>query len=158
MPTLNLTHHPQYQASDCLAACAQIAIEHLDFKISYRRLLRLLKVRPNAGTSFLNLSQLEIHYPSLVVTIEREFNDPLGLLERTLQNNSPVIVSVNTIDLHYWHNESTDHAIVVSGISESSVLLYDPWFNVAPQIVEKHKFESAWLRHEFLYGTILKRA
>ncbi|MCB0079949.1 MAG: hypothetical protein KDE47_03420 [Caldilineaceae bacterium] len=157
MPSLNLTHHPQRQGADCLAACAWMALDFVGVHIRYERLLQLLKVRQGSGASFLNLALLESHFNSLSVVIAREYDDPMGLLETYLVNSYPVIASVNTIDLPYWAGEAVDHAVVIAGLDEATLLIYDPWFT-APQTVASIQFESAWMRHTFLYAIITKRA
>lgn len=158
MPSLNLTHHPQRQGADCLAACAWMALDYAGVHVRYERLLQLLKVRQGSGASLHNLVLLENHFNSLSVVIAREYDDPMGLLETSLVNNNPVIASVNTVDLPYWGDETVDHAVIVVGIDESVISIFDPWFRIAPQTVSRIEFESAWLRHTFLYAIITKRA
>ena len=84
----------------------------------------------------------------------------MELLEYYLENRHPIIVAVNTADLAYWDNENevVDHAVVVAGMDEATISIYDPWFLEAPKVVEKIKFESAWLYREYAMAVIERSA
>lgn len=41
MPSLTISHHPQEIATGCLAACAQMALEHVNVSVTQQRLNRL---------------------------------------------------------------------------------------------------------------------
>lgn len=149
MPSLNIIHHRQRYETDCLAACVQMVLDNLGVNVGYRRLLRLLRTGED-GTSFYNLRFLDTLKVSVLIE-----DGHMGILESYLAQGYPFLVSVNTADLPYW-SEATDHAVVVTGIADDMVWLHDPWFEHAPISVDRVKFESAWLRHEYLYAVINK--
>lgn len=148
---LKLTHHPQRQEADCLAACAWMVLTKLGVTIRYDRLHKLLKIIDEVGASIYNLRYLADFDKSLSVEIADRDMDWLAL---AIQNGIPVIVSVDTIDLPYWRGEAAYHAVVVVDIDGASVWLHDPWFNDAPKRVEQNNFESAWLRNEYACAVI----
>ena len=130
-----------------------MVLANLGINIRYDRLRRLLKVRDNVGASFYNLQYLRELKETVSVTIA---DGNMEMLKDYLDQEQPVIVAVDTIDLPYWDNESVGHAVVVVGLDEGTVSLHDPWFEDAPKVVEKVLFESAWLRHEYAYAVIQK--
>ena len=69
----------------------------------------------------------------------------LAGLYRLLQNGQPVVVSVQTGELPYWENEWSQHATVVVGMTESTILLNDPVFKPAPIGISLGDFDLAWL-------------
>ena len=130
-----------------------MALANLGINIRYNRLRRLLKVRDNVGASFYNLQLLRELKEAVSVTID---DGNMEMLEEYLDQEHPVIVAVDTIDLPYWNQESVSHAVVVVGLEEATVSLHDPWFEDAPKVVDRMLFESAWLRHEYAYAVIQK--
>lgn len=148
MPLLKVNHQQQQRSSDCLAACAAMALNYLGVQVQYNRLLRLLRVR-DAGASFFNLRALE----PLGVSVLLAEGD-MDQLDTHLADGYPVIASVDTVDLPHWNNESTFHAVVVVGNDVGMIALHDPAFADAPKIVERISFESAWLRREYVYAAI----
>lgn len=59
MVYLSIPHIQQQQPGECLAACAQMILTHLNLRVTYERLLNLLQVRSDFGTSASNIRQLE---------------------------------------------------------------------------------------------------
>lgn len=153
MPTLPITHFPQRHEADCLAACSYMVLTYVGVRVRYNRLLRLLQIDTNeAGASFYQLTQLQ--NLGVVVNIG---DGHMTLLDSLLNNQHPVIVSVDTRELPYWNGLWQFHAVVVVGSESEQILVNDPAFEHAPQIVNRIKFESAWLEREYVYATITKR-
>ena len=152
MLILPVTHHPQQQLTDCLPACAKMLLDYYHVRLPYQQLQRILKTTSD-GTPFNNLTFLAKHGLSIVVA--NEFDQPMALLEAYIGRSVPVILSVDTAHLPYWI-EATDHAVVVVGINDEFVALFDPWFPDAPKVVERVHVESAWLESAFLYCAITK--
>lgn len=107
MPILRITHYRQQQQADCLAACAYVALTHLGIRIRYDRLLRLLQVR-SFGASFYNLHAL--HELGVSATMG---DGDMTILEAYLNQQLPVLASVDTQDLPYW-DTSERHVVLVA--------------------------------------------
>jgi hypothetical protein len=121
-------------------------LDYLGQPASYERLLTLLRIGPY-GTPRTNILRLE----SLGVRVTyREAT--LDILVDYLIAGQPVIAFVDTGHLPYW-SESTNHAVVVAGSGEESVLLYDPAFN-DPQAVPIREFELAWMECDGMCAVI----
>ena len=149
MLLLKVPHYPQRTQADCLAACAMMTLSYLGVKVQYQQLLRLLRVS-DSGTSFYNLH----HLHTLGVTVQIK-DGYIELLDQCIQNNQPVIISVDTVDLPYWQQTSTLHALVVVGSDQKTIFVNDPAMKTAPQPVDRVWFELAWLRRDYLYATIV---
>jgi ABC-type bacteriocin/lantibiotic exporter with double-glycine peptidase domain len=150
MPLLPATHYPQRHPADCLATCARMVLEYIGVQVRYNRLLRLLQVDASeAGASFYQLAQLQ----SLGVKVNIG-DGHMGLVEAHLARQQPLIASVDTRELRYWNGLWRFHAVVVVGIEADTVLLNDPAFVNAPQVVNRTEFESAWLEREYVYASI----
>ena len=150
MPSLRLTHRTQSHEADCLAACAWMVLNYWEINVRYPQLLNLLKVH-ESGASFYSLDTLTELHSSLSVHIQ---DAHMELLAEYLHQGRPVIASVNTIELPYWQGQDESHAVVVVHLDESTVSLHDPWYEDAPQVVNRMHFESAWLHHEYLCAII----
>lgn len=150
MPLLAVSHRRQHQQADCLAACAAMVLTYLGSPIEYDHLLRLLGIR-YYGAAFSNLRNLEALGVSVAIT--RGNKDGL---QGHLGSGSPVIVALNTDALPYWE-EDTAHAVVVIGIELDHVLLNDPAFEEAPQVVPLDAFLMGWIEQDYRYA-ILKHA
>ena len=56
---LRVPHLQQQQPGECLAACAQMILTHLNLLVTYERLLKLLRVKSGFGTPASNIRHLE---------------------------------------------------------------------------------------------------
>lgn len=148
MLLLKVPHYPQRTQADCLAACAMMTLTYIGVKVQDQQLLRLLRVS-DSGASFYNLQHLQ----TVGVTVQIQ-DGYMELVDQCIQNNQPVIVSVDTIDLPHWHQTSTLHALVVVGSDPNTIFVNDPALKTAPQAVERVRFELAWLRRDYVYATI----
>lgn len=153
MLPLPVPHLPQRQPSDCLAACAAMALDYLGCPANYDHLLKLLKIKPTVGTPAYNIRQLQ----TLGVDVLYE-QGCLALLETHLRNNHPCIAMVQTRELPYWHGLENSHAVVVTGLDEEIVYLNDPAFTRFPLQVGRGYFELAWLEWDEMYAVIRPKA
>ncbi|MCQ3977964.1 MAG: hypothetical protein DPW09_31440 [Anaerolineae bacterium] len=56
---LSVPHIQQKQPGECLAACAQMILTHLNLPVTYERLLKLLQVRSGFGAPASHIRHLE---------------------------------------------------------------------------------------------------
>lgn len=141
MLSLAVSHRSQHQQADCLAACAAMVLAYIGSPIEYDQLLRLLGIR-YYGAAFSNLRNLEALGVSVAIT-----RDNIDGLQGHLGSGSPVIVALNTDALPYWEDD-TAHAVVVIGIEHDQVLLNDPAFEQAPQVVPLDAFLIGWIEQD----------
>ncbi len=130
MPILKIAQYRQQQQADCLAACAFMALTHLGIRIRYTRLLRLLQVK-SFGACFYNLRALD--ELGVAATIG---DGEMTILESHLNQQLPVLTSVDTQDLPYWDTVER-HVVLVIGLDLHTVYVNDPAFAAAPQPVER---------------------
>lgn len=147
MLSLPISHVTQRKQSDCLAACAAMALKHIGVAISYDGLVDRLRIGP-AGAPFRNLQFLEPLGVSVLIN-----RGGMEVLKTCLNDGFPVIAFVVTQELSYW-SDATGHAVVVMGIDETHVYLNDPAFADAPKRVEIGEFDLAWLGMNDHYALI----
>ncbi|MCB0153391.1 MAG: C39 family peptidase [Anaerolineae bacterium] len=121
MPLLPISHRPQRQQAECLAACAAMVPDYLNIHSSYDELLKALQIGP-AGAPFRNLNFLQSFGVSVLIE-----QGQIDSLRTYLQQNVPPIAFVATQELSYWV-EATNHALVIAGIDDHSVCVNDPSF------------------------------
>jgi len=127
----------QTQPADCLAACAAMILDFLGQPLLYKKLLVLLNIGPY-GTPRRNILRLT------TVGLSVDYGEATpDILAAYLESGRPVIAFVDTGELPYW-SESTNHAVVVVGLDDETVLVHDPAFD-SPQAVPREDFELAWL-------------
>ncbi len=147
---LPVAHREQADAADCLAACAAMVLDYMEVPFAYERLLKLLRVQwfGAFGSGLRALEQLgvEVIYKQGTLTELREH----------LLNNRPPIALVETGELPYW-NQSTLHAVVVSGMDEGHVYLNDPGFPESPVQVSLGDFGLAWFERDEFYAALMRR-
>ena len=147
MPLLNISHQPQQQLADCLAACSAMVLDFVGINIRYRRLLRTLKIT-GIGASFYNLQLLT--NLGVNVTIG---HGSMGEVESKLLSGNPVIVHVDTQELTYW-GDACDHVIVVIGFDDQTIIVNDPVLANGGKHITRVEFELAWLGGDYQYATI----
>jgi ABC-type bacteriocin/lantibiotic exporter with double-glycine peptidase domain len=140
MLLLGINHRRQIQA-DCLAACAAMVMEYLGIPYEYEWLTRTLRITASRAP-FTNLQQLASILQLSVV--QGKHHADFTIFERTISIGLPVIVAVQTWPLPYWQQMDTDQALVVVGLDDENLYLYDPYFAVAPQVVDFDSFLTAW--------------
>lgn len=146
---LSVSHRSQRYRSDCLAACAEMVLAHLEVPIAYPRLIKTLRIDINVGAPFSNILRLENR--RLLVIVE---HGTVEMLYRLLSAGWPVIVAVDTAQLPYW-DESTYHAVVVVGMDEQMIYINDPAFATAPIQITHEEFALAWFEHDDLYALLV---
>lgn len=152
MAILHVRHIQQRQRGECLAACAAMALDYLQIPFNYDRLKELLAVKWFGAPFFKiqNLSEMGV----VVVCKERGTLDDVY---EHLSDDHPCIAFVKTKELPYWADEPTDHAVIVSGLDTTHILLNDPAFNYAPIKVSRGDFELAWLERNEVYAAIARK-
>jgi ABC-type bacteriocin/lantibiotic exporter with double-glycine peptidase domain len=145
---LPVTHQKQRQQSDCLAACAAMALDYLQVPFDYARLLRLLEVN-ESGSFFTKLRNLATWGLSVLID-----QGNLEALTRHLESGLPPLVDVRTGQLKSYWSVDTFHVVVLIGIDEESVYLNDPYFEAAPQRISIAEFLLAWLEQDYYYAVI----
>lgn len=145
--SLRVPHIRQGKDGECLAASAAMILAYMRFPVTYKRLLRLLRIRWYGAPSFniRNLTKL-----GLTVIYKQ---GTLTELHHHLTQNRPPMVFVKTHDLPYW-DVATDHALVVVGMDDQHIYLNDPDFDIAPMQVSLGDFDLAWFEHEELYAVL----
>lgn len=147
---VQVPHREQTQEADCLAACAAMVLEYFGEPVNYRSLLKLLAIgsygAPRRNIVRLSHLGLEVSY--------REAN--VSLLIEILSQSIPVIAFVDTAELHYW-SSITNHAVVVVGFENDSVVLNDPALDEGAKRVPVAEFELAWLNADYACAVIRPR-
>ena len=146
---LPVPHVPQREQGECLAACAAMMLSYLGHPVNYDKLIKLLRVRANIGAPASNIRQLE----TLNVTVIYK-QGAWGELQDHLEHNHPCTVLVQTGELPYW-DESSDHAVVLTGLDDEFVYLNDPAFLEAPIRVSRGEFDLAWLEKDEVYAVLI---
>ena len=108
MPTRLLTtsHKLQEEEAGCLAACAQMVLQHIGVETTQSRLNRLFGLT-GIGAPYSNIRRLDQLGIQVKVAAGNE-----STIRSAINRNQPVIVFVKTGDLSYWP-DNTSHAIVV---------------------------------------------
>ena len=149
-PKLPVRHVRQEEASGCLAACAQMALEHVGVTTTQRQLNQLLTLT-DAGVPASRIQVLIRFQVDVLYTSGSDVE-----LRNLLDQNLPAVVFVFTGDLPYW-SANIRHAVLVIGYDEDSVYLSDPAFEQAPQTVSWDDFLLAWSEFDYRYAVISKR-
>jgi len=101
---LPVTHLPQGQPADCVAACAAMVLGYLGLPQDYDQLNRLLGIDPLVGAPFRNLRRLA----SLGIDVAITEGTLAGLAEQLTEGRAPIAL-LTTGDLPYWP-EDAPHA------------------------------------------------
>lgn len=155
---LRLSHVRQQQQADCLVACAAMALAYLQIPVSYTHIRQILGTRAE-GTPFHRLERL--HATGVKVT---RGEGSLAVLGAYVAAGFPIIVDIDTSELPYWQmrtdilevEKATSHALVVAGIEDQTVFVYDPDSEHGPQAINLGDFELAWLIRDYRYAVIQK--
>jgi len=152
----NFIHRPQRHESDCMVACAEMALLHLGIQIDYVRLAQILQTQSDS-TPFRHLQYLQLL--NLVITIGNHTRIGGGipkLFEQYIVLGLPVIVSVRTVAWRHWAGETTDHAVVVTGIDSQNdlIFIHDPFFPDAPIEMSLTAFTIGWEEKDRQYAVI----
>ena len=135
---LKVEHIRQEEQAGCLPACAQMALRYLDVQVAQSELTALFEV-DEYGAPASRIKRLD----KLGAKVLYETDAPFEKLTHWLEQNVPPIAFVQTGALAYWH-EDTAHAVVVVGLTETDVMLNDPYFAGAPKACPLDQFMLAW--------------
>jgi ABC-type bacteriocin/lantibiotic exporter with double-glycine peptidase domain len=144
---LNTPHRLQEEEAGCLAACAQMLLQHIGVEATQSGLNRLFGLT-SIGIPYSNIRRLE----QLGVHVEVAAGDDAAL-RSAIDRNQPVIVFVKTGDLSYW-SDNTPHAVVVVGYDDEHVLLNDPIFAEAPKRSAWNEFMLAWSEQDYMLAIV----
>ena len=147
MRSLKIEHCQQEVSTGCLAACAQMALAHLDITVTQAALNDLLGLTP-AGAPASRLIRLE-DYGVQVVFQKGTAQD----LKQAIDRETPPIVFIHTSQLSYWSLD-TQHALLIGGYDEEIFLLYDPAFP-DPQQVHQLELMLAWDEFDNRYALLI---
>jgi len=146
---IKVSHIPQQRDGECLVACADMVLRYYGIKKRYWRLRQILKIQNNVGTPFPFIKNLQ----KLGVTVNTYSRGTIELLNGLINNDWPVIVSVQTGQLDYW-NRDVRHAVVVVGFDSDSVYINDPELTTGARQVSIGDFDLAWLENDEIYAIV----
>ena len=138
----------------CDIQCEAYVLKHHEIDSNIEELLEVAKENHwirKAGTPLNCIGNL-IEYKGL--SVKRKFDATLDDVSFALRDGCGVIVAVDSDKLYPERpdeEDATNHAIVVVGVSEDMVTIYDPG-NAVEIDIKKHLFVSAW--HESHYYMI----
>ena len=138
----------------CDIQCEAYVLRHCGIDCETEELLEVAKENHwirRAGTPLSCIGNL-IEYKGL--SVKRKFDATLDDVSAALRDGCGVIVAVDSDKLYPERpdeEDATNHAIVVVGVSEDKVTIYDPG-NAVEIDIGKHLFVSAW--HESHYYTV----
>ncbi len=138
IPPLSVPLRKQAQPADCLAACAAMVLDYLGMSVDYAQLLATLRIS-SIGSPRRNITRLA-RFGLNVIYGESD----LQSVAQQLTDGHPVITFVDTAELPYWSYPS-NHAVVIVGLDENTIILNDPAFTDSQQRVPVGDFELAWL-------------
>ena len=147
---LSVEHCQQTERAGCLAACAQMALQHIRVYQSQVQLNRLLGLTPE-GTPSSRVRRLS----ELGVQVVYASGDETTLRE-AIDRGIPPIIFVDTGDLPYW-SVRLRHAVLMVGYDETQVLLDDPDQSTAPISVSWGDLMLAWSEFDYKYALLLAR-
>lgn len=158
MPLLPIKHQQQKSSGDCLVACTSMALDYMGKPVDYELLSQLLGTTPD-GTPFFNIERLASTRRRIFpkVHIESGQYGDLSLLQSYLDDGCPVIVGVTTFAWQHWHDQIVEHAVVVAGLDEQQVQIYDPAFADTPIAMSHVEFEIGWFEKDLVYAVIKDR-
>ncbi len=145
---LSVEHHQQVERAGCLAACAQMALQHIGVSQSQAQLNRLLGLTP-AGVPSSRIQRLNGLAAKVVYTSGDE-----TALKEAINRGIPPIIFVDTGELPYW-KVRLRHAVLVVGYDEAQVYLNDPDQHIAPIAVSWGDLMLAWSEFDYKYALIL---
>ncbi|MFZ0548225.1 MAG: C39 family peptidase [Candidatus Promineifilaceae bacterium] len=145
---LPVPHIYQEQGADCLAACSAMVLSFIDRQATYPDLLKILNIQW-FGAPFSNIKLLE----QLGIQVIYQQGTLEGLRSHLLDSH-PAIVPVFTGELPYTP-ESTNHALVVVGMTDHYVYVNDPAVKADFIPVPHVDFELAWLERGEYYAVLL---
>jgi ABC-type bacteriocin/lantibiotic exporter with double-glycine peptidase domain len=148
---LQIPHYEQTEESDCLAACARMALEAIGESIPYSELLSVLDIKP-WGTPHRNIRKLEEIVRNVHVIYRQ---GELTELFASLDAGFAPIAFVWTGELPYW-SVAAWHAVLIVGYDEEYFYVQDPAFENVPIQVSQGDLDLAWLAYDSFYAIVEK--
>jgi ABC-type bacteriocin/lantibiotic exporter with double-glycine peptidase domain len=145
---LNIPHQIQSEDSWCLPACVAMVSAYWEQPLYQGDLVRWLKTT-TVGTPARNVTLLQA-YGFEVVYQEGSYE----LISEHFQKSIPCILFLRTGNLPYWQRD-TPHAVVFAGVEDNQVVLFDPAFSKAPQMVDVDSFMLAWSYADYAVATLM---
>jgi hypothetical protein len=74
-----------------------------------------------------------------------------------LTQGAPVIAFVQAGELTHWRGHLFQHAVIIAGLDEQAVYLFDPAAETAPISTPVGDFLLAWEEMDCLYAALVRR-
>jgi uncharacterized protein YvpB len=130
-----------------------MALAYLGIFRSQQEIGRVVKIREKFGTPaphIVNLRSLKI---DVLYRVGGILNDVMSFLDK----GNPVIAFVQTSELPHWTGSHSQHAALIVGMDEQTVILHDPALAQGPTSVPIGDFLLAWDEMDNRYAVIMKR-
>jgi ABC-type bacteriocin/lantibiotic exporter with double-glycine peptidase domain len=147
---LSVEHCRQTEQAGCLAACVQMALQHIGISQSQAHLNRLFGLMPE-GTPSSRVQRLGAFGVDVVYASGDEI-----VLREAVDRGIPPIIFVDTGDLPYWAIRLR-HAVLMVGYNEKNVYLNDPDQATAPVTASWGDLMLAWSEFDYKYALILSK-
>ena len=150
---LNVPYSRQETDTGCLLACAQMVLNYWGISRTQTELGRLLGWRSQLGVPGSNITRLK--------SVELDIVYEKGSLEHLatwLSRGVPVIALIQAAELSYWTEGLTQHAIVLVGIDEETVLALDPASTDHVIHLSVGEFALAWVAMDYRFAVIVRQS
>ncbi len=129
-----------------------MALAYLGVSRSQAELARKLKVRPPLGAPTSNITRLRSASLDVVYA-----DGTLEDIAAWLAKGTPMIAFVQAGELPHWRGHIFQHAVIVAGLDEQLIYLFDPAVETAPISTPVEDFLLAWEEMDCLYAAITRR-
>jgi ABC-type bacteriocin/lantibiotic exporter with double-glycine peptidase domain len=136
-----------------LPACAQMALAYLGITRSQQDIGRTLKVRREFGVPASQVVALQTREIAVQYHVEGTLTD----LRNWLAEQVPLIVFIQAGELPHWTGRRFQHAVLVTGMDNETVLLHDPALAEGPTSVPISDFLLAWDEMDHRFAVIFLR-
>ena len=141
---MRVPHFEQERDYSCLPACVRMVLAFYGEEHSEQEIRALLKTRPG-GTS---PAQVMWRLPDWGFDAYVQSGSQ-PILRKNLIAGHPCIVHVWTPPLRSWKSEAI-HALVVTELTEQSVIAHDPTSAFGPNQIPLDEFLRAWAATDYL--------
>lgn len=145
----------------CSVLCEAYVLHRRKIQYEEKELLKMAKERhwinPN-GTPLHLIGQLLSNYGLMV---DRKYNANLETINKALSFDNDVIVAVDSDKLYPEREDLEDepnHAVVVLGIKQDAVSIYDPSEQKVNILISKKEFLKAWRESKCYMVQVLQSA